>query len=308
MEKAYEVKPTKQNLLELKQSVEAFQAYRSRILAYAEDRDYQLNWFPVYGQFNRFLMSDDGELHTSNDPSRPTAYGLIGAPLTWDFEKKLSDFGKDTERRMLVRRTARPPTENGTIADGEWDNAVPHTLDEVSGGRPEVTTIVRALYDDENLYLSFVCEEPEIDDLKIDITGHDNDIWHTDCAEVMLSPNKSFRTFIHFIAAPREGSYYDARTSETTDILDPSYGREDPRWNCDWHYRFHIDKDNQRWTLEMTFPFKSLGVAPPGVGTTWTANFGRERHTGRRTDFLWSPSDNGSFSQLATYGELEFGN
>ncbi|MDP7740705.1 MAG: hypothetical protein QGF67_04650, partial [Lentisphaeria bacterium] len=151
------------------------------------------------------------------------------------------------------------------------------------------------------------CEEPEMDEFAIKITGRDNDIWHADCAEVMLSPKKSFKTFIHFIVAPREGSFYDARTSETTDILDPAYGKEDTRWDPDWDYSFSVDKANKRWTVEMRFPFTSLGVPSPGVGTTWTANFGRERHTGRRADYLWAPSDNGSFSQLATYGELEFG-
>ena len=307
LEKAYEANPTLANLKQVKESVDAFQDYRAHILSYVDNRDFQLNWFPSYSMLSRFLMSDDSQLYSENDPSRPTAYGLIGAPLTWDFEKKLANFGQSTEKRILVQRTTGPATPDGRLDPAEWDKVEPQALDEVSGGKPEVSTMVRALYDDDNLYVSYVCEEPEMDEFAIKITGRDNDIWHADCAEVMLSPKKSFKTFIHFIVAPREGSFYDARTSETTDILDPAYGKEDTRWDPDWDYSFSVDKANKRWTVEMRFPFTSLGVPSPGVGTTWTANFGRERHTGRRADYLWSPSDNGSFSQLATYGELEFG-
>jgi len=309
-ERAYQANPTRSNLLELKGRVDDFETFRERIISYGNDKDYCQKWFPQYVFFARYLMNKptyDPYQPATDFRGRPVDYGRISSPLTWNFDKKLREFGKTLEKKILVPRAPAPLRIDGNINIAEWKGTLPQALGEVTGGEAQVSTFVRVMYDDKNLYVSYVCHEPEIEKLKIGKLSRDNRIWDIDCVELMLNPENSFNKYQHFIAAPADGSFYDARTSLTADILDPLFGKQDSRWNPDWRYSFKIDKEKKVWSIEMAIPFKSLEVKTPDPGTTWRVNFGRERHAGDRSNFLWSPSESGSFHELSTYGELNFG-
>ena len=306
-EKACQAMPTRPNLLQLRDRVDAFHAYRTRILSYTADQEYCNTWFPMHGFYSRYLMSDLRNTYTESVRNKPTAYGRIGAPLTWNFEKKLEEFGRPKDYKVSAAWTPTPPALDGHGTGGEWDAAATCELGEATGGEADVSTSVQLMYDDTSLYIRFVCEEPVIEKLEIPITGRDNAIWRVDCVEVMLDPEQSWRRHMHLIAAPRDGAFYDARTSAITDILDPVYGKQDASWNPDWRYGFSIDRGNKVWSIEMAVPFASMGLDAPAAGTTWRANFGRERFTGAEGISLWSPADEGSFHDLASYGEIEFG-
>ena len=310
--KAYRANATMPNLLELKDRVAEFEAYRARIVSYAGDSEYVASWFPRYQYLYRFLLgkgvSDPCKIVPRDATGMVTAGSFIGAPITWNFDKMLANFGADTqEKSMVVARTSTPPVIDGTIGAAEWEQATSHTVGESTGGEAKVPTSVRALYDEANLYVAFLCHEPDIAAIKAGDTTRDGAVWRMDCVELLLDPEISFKKYLHFMAAPAD-AYYDARTSPLTDRLDPMYGKEDPGWNPEWRYGFHVDKDEKVWSIEMVFTFKGLETEAPEPGTRWRGNFGRERYAGEGGDFsLWSPNEDGSFCDASTFGELVFG-
>jgi len=141
----------------------------------------------------------------------------------------------------------------------------------------------------------------------------DGPIWTLDCAEIFLDPEAAGSKYLHFIAAPVKGAYYDSRRGYIDDALNPLYGKADPSWNPDWQYAFVVDAGKKQWTIEAQMPFASLGVAAPTPGTRWKANFGRERCAAMKAEkgepelFLWSPNELGTgFAEQLCFGDVYF--
>ena len=89
-EKNYQANPNRANLLMVKESVDAFEDYRTRIIAYSSEMKYNDRNRPGYTLLNQYLMSDYNKLHTENVRGTPAALGWIVEPLNWDFDKLLA--------------------------------------------------------------------------------------------------------------------------------------------------------------------------------------------------------------------------
>ncbi|GAH89400.1 unnamed protein product, partial [marine sediment metagenome] len=68
----------------------------------------------------------------------------------------------------------------------------------------------------------------------------------------------------------------------------------------------HIDKGS--WMVEMTIPYKGLGIKPPKPGDKWRISLCRHRPEGK--DFnseliVWAPLQRG-FKDIANFGTLIF--
>ena len=90
-ERTYQSDRCRANLLAVKESVDAFEDFRSRVIAYSSDMKYNDRNRPQYTMFNQYLMSDLGKLHTENVRGTPAALNWIVEPLNWDFEKLLAE-------------------------------------------------------------------------------------------------------------------------------------------------------------------------------------------------------------------------
>ena len=92
----------------------------------------------------------------------------------------------------------------------------------------------------------------------------------------------------------------------------------DVSWNPDYRYGHKPDPEKKEWTVEAAIPFSELEADPPGDGTRWRGNFGRERHLatwdkkkyyGKSEYFLWSPNlQRVAFGDPTSFGDLYFGN
>lgn len=309
----YQANKTMSNLLELKNQVDEFEKYRQRIFSYADNKDYLKKWFPRYQYLTEFLSGTE-----QDQPLKATAkdikgvpigyaYCSIGAPITWNFDKMIKEFSKEKlEKKISAPWVAKPPTIDGNLAEAEWTIAKPQALMEWTGGEAKALTYVRTVYTDENLYVSFECQEPDIEKLKIKKVTRDSGIWNLDCVEVLFDIENSYKKYMHLIAAPENGSFYDARAGYIKEVLDPLFGGEDTGWNPDWDYAFKIDKEKKIWIIEMAIPFKSLGTEMPSSGIAWRINFGRERCPGNGGLFLWSSSENGNFTDPLAFGQICF--
>jgi len=310
--RAYQASETSENIAEVKRRVDEFEAYRQRILSY--DESYSRRWFPGHGALCLLLTSENRERWGVYWPERKKEIAgrdwrgkVIGWGYTCVREPITLDFDRLGPRRLTAVRARRRPVLDGVIGEDEWKGAKPQRLADMAGRGTEIKTTVRMMYDDENLYVAYKCDEPEIEGLAVKETGRDGAVWNLDCVELLLDPERSRRRFYHFIAAPSKNAFYDDRTGFKR------MNDQERSWNPDWSYGFKIDRANKRWVVEISVPFKSLGVSAPESGQSWFGNFGRERYAQkasggirRRRLYLWSQGESGAFGDPSAFGEIRF--
>jgi len=153
------------------------------------------------------------------------------------------------------------------------------------------------LYDDNNLYVLFICDEPgqvKAEKRPVDSVA----IFEDDSVEVFIDVGDG-STYRHF-GVNAAGSFYDEK------------GR-DASWNS--NTRVWTGKTPAGWWAVFAIPLNELTDAPPGpdtvipprAGTLWRGNFCRtqpaqvppERYTS------WSPT-NGSFHRRDKFGTMQF--
>jgi hypothetical protein len=198
---------------------------------------------------------------------------------------------------FLKPRTLRVPrSPGGIIIDGPSDEEMwrgAAITDEffLHGGEglPEADTIAKLLYDDDNLYIAFVCVEPAR--RKPLVQG--GAVWNDDEVEVWLDINGDRETFsqilVNSVNTKLEYSESGVRTLNATTATYVAEG--------------------DRWMVEMAIPFASLGVDMPKPGDTWRVSLCRYRPAGE--DFndeiiVWAPLQREGFKDLAHFGELIF--
>ncbi len=67
--------------------------------------------------------------------------------------------------------------------------------------------------------------------------------------------------------------------------------------------------EGKAWMVEMTIPFKGLGVKPPKPGDKWRISLCRYRPGGKGFNtekIVWAPLKKGSFKDLKNFGTLIF--
>jgi hypothetical protein len=185
------------------------------------------------------------------------------------------------------RHIAAPITIDGHLDEQAWQTAeVFRDFRPPDGAtRPSVSTEFRALWDDGNLYLAFVCIDP---DIIATMTERDSGLYDEDCVEAFLSTGDQLRRYYEFELSPRNVQM-DASVFPTEDGKDKvvDYG-----WNCvGLRTATSITKDG--WVIEVAIPFGQIGrdKRTPRAGDTWRANFYRADYShGRETEYIrWSP-------------------
>lgn len=171
------------------------------------------------------------------------------------------------------------------------------------GSAPAIwQTTVRLCYDDEALYISFECADP---DIWGSYTDRDDPIYDEEVVEMFFAPGPATPTRYAELEISPNGVLFDAL------IDNPSGLRADLRVDPSWDplLRGHVWRDDavQRWGALLILPWEEIapGVAPPKV---WRANFYRvERPRAGTPEFsCWSPTltDPADFHRPAYFGTL----
>lgn len=175
---------------------------------------------------------------------------------------------------VTVRKLSAGEVAGKSAAQAVWARpaSIPK-LDFARLGRlPTAKSEVRLAYDDANLYVAFRCflstDRPGISATK---KTRDENLMKDDSVMVLIEPTNNPRAYF-YLAANTLGVQYDER-----DRPDPA------SWNGKWNVS--IGKEDTAWTAFVTVPFKSLGVAAPKPGATWSANVARQ----------WPPRKEASF-------------
>jgi hypothetical protein len=210
-----------------------------------------------------------------------------------------------------VTKTAKPPVIDGKLDDEVWKAAQPVTLNKSFDGSPATRrTVARLLYDDQNLYVSFDCEDPDVWGSKMNT---DDDIYNEDVVEIFLDANGDGATYNELEVSPHN-VIFDASFQARRSDLEAA-----KKWVSGMKSAVQvmgtIDNDSdqdQGWTVEMQIPMANLNSVPrlpPQKGDTWRFNLYRLDHIVRLKNIegqAFSPLFQGDFHNLPRFGKLIF--
>ncbi len=138
--------------------------------------------------------------------------------------------------------------ENGSFIYVEGDNVL-----------PEFNTRVAVMYDDINLYLLFICEDPDVSAVKLD-TG--------ELITVAVNPLNSRQEWYQFVFHPLQHIKYSYIWKLYTD--------DDPEsvWSAEWSVNTVFEQD--LWKAEVVIPLSYLDVDYIKESQAFGINFQRE--------------------------------
>ena len=138
---------------------------------------------------------------------------------------------------------------DGEISDSEWKNVLTlHNFFNLRSKEPAAATTTTYLkFDDHNLYLAIICDEPNMSGLVANSRRRDGKIWADDSVEFFIDSNATKESYYHFIINPN-GVFYDS--------FCPIPFKHTPSWNSDAEIR--ASKQNDKWSIEAKIPFKDL--------------------------------------------------
>ncbi len=169
-------------------------------------------------------------------------------------------------RSMEAVRTDTPPVIDGKLDDACWSQAnVATDFTDYRIEQPaKEQTFVRVLYDDENLYISFECVEPDPNSIVAVERKYDQSLREEDYVTARFDTFHDHRCAYTF-GVNTLGTRYDARIG-LFDYFD------DDTWGCDWSVACTVEKD--RWFAEMAIPIGNM-LFDRKDAVTWGLNFYR---------------------------------
>jgi len=204
----------------------------------------------------------------------------------------------NVERRQIVAvRVKTPPKIDGLLDDAVWQKAQPSeglTQTKPDKGKPMTQrTVIRILYDDENIYLGVQCYDSEPEKVVGTEMRRDYEVWRTnDYVRFILDTYHDLRTSYYFGTNP-VGAQVDARVTDNGNNFHLSW---DAVWDC------AAAPNSEGWSAEFSIPFRQLRF-PTKEKHVWGFNFAR---TVRRNDEegCWSPTQGLHVTSVSNAGEL----
>lgn len=192
-------------------------------------------------------------------------------------------------------RAPTAPTVDGVLDDPCWSAspALDNFTVPLKQDPPKKGVSVRTCFDEEALYLAFLCEEPRPRAIKTRARDGGSDVWRDDCVEVWVRTGDSQLDYDQFIvnaAGARQSLRRRQVGAETAEQLD-------------WRAKSRVEK--ARWTAEIAIPFATLGIPPPKRGGMMQIKLGREDYAGGGHDLAtWPPRSR--YAGAEDYGRLYF--
>ncbi|WP_372588942.1 family 10 glycosylhydrolase [Fervidobacterium pennivorans subsp. shakshaketiis] len=214
--------------------------------------------------------------------------------------KPRADFFPQKPKEMVVvdnivpipKLAVRQGSSNLNRNLDEWKDAeaTGEFLYHDSGQKPDVKTFAKVMYDTENLYVLFICEEPELSSVKIVSGPRDTRTYLGDSVEVFILKDEKNNTYYHFVVG-FDGTIYD----------EVGY---DSKWNGDivattW-------KENNVWYAEIKINMNYLGLSLDDISEL-RVNLCRNRWKGNDAFYYaWSVTY-GTFHTPERFGKFIFG-
>jgi hypothetical protein len=147
---------------------------------------------------------------------------------------------------------------------------------------PQKATDIQVSSDEDNLYVTFLCKEPNIKGVIAKRSRQDSDIWNDDCAELLISSLDKGSDKYHYIINSI-GTFYDAKN-------------DNPKWNS--KFKLTTKRNLDSWQVNVAIPFSELNLTDRNC---FKINFCREeKQHGELTS--WSKSL--KFTNPLTFGYI----
>jgi hypothetical protein len=159
--------------------------------------------------------------------------------------------------------------------------------------KPEVQTQGYVAYNAENLYVSFVCYEPDPTKLRASLSERDK-IFDDDWVCVSIDPDNEQQKAYQF--------YVNARGIQGDELWQAN-GTEDQSFDLVWQSEAKMYPD--RWIVELKIPFKSLRF-PQREEQQWLVHFIRHYPRENQYKFSWMPISANNNSFMGQGGTLQF--
>jgi len=222
-------------------------------------------------------------------PSRGSALGAIAAPVLVFLFLASSNgaaqpaapasagFVRPTAKATRIQ-TNEAPTIDGDVSDPVWAKAT--IIEEFTqkqpnpGTKPTERTVLRILYDENNLYFSVYNYDSMPGDIVVRSMQRDGPLYTSDSFVIQLDPGQTRHNAYSFEVGASGGR---------TDELELNNTQELTQWNTIWAARVRQVKDG--WTAEVAIPFRDLSYDPGQ--SEWGFDFSRRiRHKNERE--YWS--------------------
>ncbi|MFW6158119.1 MAG: sugar-binding protein [Planctomycetota bacterium] len=160
---------------------------------------------------------------------------------------ELGNLAESKSQTNPVPMAEGPVEIDGELADAAWADAL--ALGDFVRGpdRPAFKTRVLVTYDEDNLYVAVVNEEPHTGDLVTNATQRDGQVWSDDCVEVYVDAWNS-----------KDGDYYGFFVNPKNVVYDRRPAGEEG-WSGEWSSGTCVI-DGKVWVAELAVPFKTMGL------------------------------------------------
>ena len=170
--------------------------------------------------------------------------------------------------RILARQTLGRPRIDGRLDDPAWRSAQASDAflqrEPVEGGPPSERTVLRVLFNGDDLYFGIRCFDTQPDRVIASRMRRDGQLWEDDFVQIILDTYDDRRGGFYF-ATNALGARLDMHLSDE--------GRaRNEAWNCVWTCR--ATRDSLGWSAEFAIPFDQLRY-PDTVDAVWGINVGR---------------------------------
>ncbi len=222
----------------------------------------------------------------------------------------------ETKTYIVPQRKGRIEID-GYPGEAAWDNGMTADSFFVLGTRKtaEATTIVKALYDNEYLYLAFECEEPLPEKIVSRCKERDENVYLDDCTAVFIySPkgkyyvqycmNSGGALFDEKIIIGELGRYNNRWYGQSSDLISLP-----PRsWNSTGIVcRTRVNAEKKRWYAEWKIPLNDFNISGNPAGEALDINFCRIRRGAGMGDYTWSYIPGKSFHAVNYFNRLFLG-
>jgi hypothetical protein len=218
----------------------------------------------------------------------------------------------DNARKLLARSIPAPVCVAHRVDDApglsdldnrHWAEAANNRMEYSSNdgsARPEIGTLVRALYSKDHLYLRYDSPFTELTAFEPARKTERIGLWDRDVVEAFIGTDA---------ANPRV--YYEFEVAPTNEKLDLIISPQIPgiaerfQWNSGFESYTSARERSKTWVTVMKIPLKALRRGPVHSGLEWRINFYRIDRANQ--GFLgWNPTLTGTFHTPARFGTLRF--
>ena len=219
--------------------------------------------------------------------------------------------------QYTVKKSARPMTIDGRLTEPEW-LAAPLTakfVHHTDGSTARLSTQAKFLWDDQYLYIGFICEDP---DVWATLKNRDDKLWNGEVVEMICDPDGDGLNYFEVQVNPL-GTLLDLTLTKAYS----AGGVANMAWTLNFTASVWVDGTlndstdvDAKWCCEVALPFKELAFMgpslhfPPIGGEAWRillTRYDYER-TGSKIVELsaWNQTNSSSFHVPEKFGRIIF--